>query len=182
MTIPAQHRQRLLFIIAGAGLLLLVLDRIAFTPLTNLWHERALEVTRLETNVAAGNGLLERADQLKRVWSDMTSRTLPKDPSQSENDLITALDHCGRTSGIELGSIKPQWKRGTTDHYSLLECRVDGTGNYATLARFLFEVEKLPMALRLDSVELTSRDESGAKLSLGLVVTGLRLTPMEGKQ
>ncbi|HEY4249463.1 MAG TPA: type 4a pilus biogenesis protein PilO [Lacunisphaera sp.] len=182
MTIPVQHRQRLLFIIAGAGLILLILDRVAFTPLTNLWRERALEITRLETNVAAGNGLLERADQLKRVWADMASRTLPKDPSLSENNLITAFDRCGRTSGIELGSIKPQWKRGTTDRYSVLECRVDGTGSYATLARFLFEVEKLPMALRLESVELTSRDDNGGKLSLGLVITGLRLTPMEGKQ
>ena len=181
MTLQVQKRQRLLFIVAGAGLLLLVLDRIVFTPLTNVWRERALEITQLETKVATGNGLLERADQLKRVWTDMADRTLPKDPSQSENDLITAFDRCGRASGIELGSIKPQWKRGTTDRYSVLECRVDGTGTFATLARFIFEVEKLPMALRLESVELTSRDDNGGKLSLGLVVTGLRLTPVEGK-
>jgi Tfp pilus assembly protein PilO len=182
MTIPVQKRQRLLFIIAGAGLLLLILDRIAFTPLTNWWRDRSLEIARLETNVATGNGLLERADQLKRVWADMASHTLPKDSSQSEHDLITAFDRCGRTSGIELGSIKPQWKRGATDRYSVLECRVDGTGTFATLARFLFEVEKLPMALRLESVELTSRDDNGGKLSLGLVVTGLRLNPVEGKR
>jgi Tfp pilus assembly protein PilO len=182
MTIPMHNRQRLLFVIAGAGLLLLILDRTVFTPLTNLWRDRALEVRRLETNVAIGNGLLERAEQLKRVWADMASRTLPKDPSQSEHDLITAFDRCVRTSGIELGSIKPQWKRGATERYSVIECRVDGTGTFATLARFLFEVEKLPMALRMESVELTSRDDSGGKLSLGLVVTGLRLAPVEGKR
>jgi hypothetical protein len=42
-------------------------------------------------------------------------------------------------------------------------------------------VEKSTLALRVDSVELTARDESGNKLTLGLLVSGLRLIPLEGK-
>jgi Tfp pilus assembly protein PilO len=63
----------------------------------------------------------------------------------------------------------------------LLECRVDATGAYTSLGRFLFEVEKSPLALRLESIDLSSRDETGQKISLSLVVTGLRLAPLEGK-
>jgi len=182
MKINLQNRQRLLFAIAAAAILLLILDRAAFTPLTNLWRARSLEIARLEKSVADGDSLTERGPQLQRTWSNMQKDLLAKNPSQSEHDLISAFDRCGRTSGIELGSIKPQWKRGATDRYSLLECRVDAAGSFAALARFIYEVEKSPMALRLESVELTSRDDTGQKLALQLVVTGLRLSPLEGKR
>jgi hypothetical protein len=43
-------------------------------------------------------------------------------------------------------------------------------------------VEKSPLALRIDSLELNARDESGGKLSLGLLVSGLRLVPLEGRR
>jgi hypothetical protein len=81
-----------------------------------------------------------------------------------------------------VASIKPQWKRGQTSQYSLLECRVDVTGSLPALVRFLHEVEKSPLALRIDSLELNARDESGGKLSLGLLVSGLRLVPLEGRR
>jgi hypothetical protein len=59
---------------------------------------------------------------------------------------------------------------------------VDATGSLATITRFLYEVERSALPLRVDSIELTSRDEFGQKLTLGLLVSGLRLTPLEGKQ
>jgi hypothetical protein len=112
----------------------------------------------------------------------MQAQALPKDAAKAEQDLISAFDRWGRAANIELGSIKPQWKRGATNRYSQLECRVDATGTIATLSRFLYEVEKSTLALRVDSVELTSRDDIGQKLSLGLLVSGLRLVPLEGRQ
>ena len=109
----------------------------------------------------------------------MQSGALPRDAAQAEQDLISAFDRWGRSSNIELGSIKPQWKRGATDRYSLLECRVDATGTLPALTRFLYELELSPLALRVDSVELTTRDDNGRKLGLNLVVNGLRLVPLE---
>jgi hypothetical protein len=64
----------------------------------------------------------------------------------------------------------------------MLECRLDATGTMSNLSRFLFEVENSPMALRVDAVELNARDDGGQKLALGLVVSGLRLTPLEGRR
>jgi len=46
----------------------------------------------------------------------------------------------------------------------------------STLTRFLHEVESDPLALRVDSVELASRDRTGAQLTLGLQVSGLVLS------
>lgn len=175
-------RQRWLILIAGAGLLLLVLDRIAFTPLGHTWQAHAIEIQQLKGAVASGHTVIARGPQTRRVWAEIQAGALPEDPAQSEHDVISAFESWGRTSGIELGSIKPLWKPGVTDGCSVLECRLDATGTLAALSRFLYELENAPLALRADSVELVSRDDSGQKLTLSLVVTGLRLAPLEGKR
>ena len=168
-------------ILAGAAVLLLVLDSLVLTPLTKGWQSRRAEIAKLQKNVTEGRAMIERATRTRAVWAEMQSQALPKEAAKAEQDLISAFDRWGRASNIELGSIKPQWKRGTTARYSQLECRVDATGSLATLTRFLFEVEKSALALRVDSVELTSRDDLGQKLTLGLLVSGLRFAPLEGK-
>ena len=181
MNLTANNRQRLLVIVAGLGVLLLVLDRIVFVPLTKNWQARSAEIVQLKKYVANGRGVLERAARTQGLWKEMESQALPKDQAQAEQDLISAFDRWGRASNIELGSIKPQWKRGQGDRHSLLECRVDATGSLATLARFLHEVERSPLALRVESIELSARDNNGQRLTLALLVSGLRLAPLERK-
>jgi hypothetical protein len=180
MKLNVPDRQRWLVIIAGAAVALLILDRIVYTPLTETWQAHRTEIARLQKSVADGRSTIARAAQIERVWAEMQANALPKDPAQAEQDVISAVDRWGRANNIELSSIRPQWKRGT-DRYSLLECRVDATGTMPTLSRFIYELERSPLALRVDSVELTARDDYGQKLSLGLIVSGLRLTPLERK-
>jgi hypothetical protein len=182
MKLNLPDRQRWLVIGAGALVALLMLDTLVFTPLVKLWQARTAEIARLEKSVAAGRGTIARAAQTQRVWAEMQSSALPKEPAQAEQDVISAFDRWGRANNIELSSIRPQWKRGGTDKYSLLECRVDAAGSIPTLSRFIYELERSPLALRVDSVELTSRDDGGSKLTLGLIVSGLRLSPLERKQ
>lgn len=182
MNLSASSRQRLLLIVTGVVVGLLILDSLAFTPLTKAWQARSAEIAKLQKNVTDGRGIIANATRTQARWAEMQTQALPKDAAKAEQDLISSFDRWGRSAGIELGSIKPQWKRGQTNRYSQLECRVDATGSLSTLSRFLYEVEKSALALRVDSVELTSRDEFGQKLTLGLLVSGLRLTPLEGRQ
>ena len=181
MKFDAQNRQRLLVILAAAGVLLLVLDRLVFMPLTASWQNRTAELVRLKKSVAHGRSTIERADRTQSLWQEMQGQALNKDAAQAEQELISAFDRWGRATSVELASIKPQWKRGMGDRHSLLECRVDANGSLATLTRFLHEVEKSPLPLKIESVELTSRDTNGQRLSLALVVSGLRLAPLERK-
>lgn len=182
MKLNSTNRQRWLMILAGAAIGLLVLDSAVITPLTKAWQTRRNEIATLQKKVTEGRSMMERGPRTQSLWAEMQTQALPKDPAKAEQDLITAFDRWGRANSIELGSIKPQWKRGATNRYSQLECRVDATGSLAALSRFLYEVEKSTLALRIDSVELTSRDDMGQKLTLGLLVSGLRLVPLEGKQ
>lgn len=180
MNLNPQNRQKVLLLATAALVVLYVLDAILITPLTKTWQAHAAEIVKLNKDVTRGRSLIERGPQTQRLWKEMQDGALPKDAAQAEQELITAFDRWGRDNRVELGSIKPQWKRGT-DRFSTLECRVDATGTIATLSRFLYELEKSPMALRVDSVELTSRDEGGNRLTLGLIVSGLRMTPLEGR-
>jgi len=182
MKTPTRNRQRLLMILAGTAVLLLVLDSLVLSPLTKAWQTRSAEIARLKKAVAEGRSVIARADRTQSLWKEMQTQALPYEPAKAEQDVITAFDRWGRSAGIELGSIKPQWKRGTTSRYSLLECRVDATGPLPAMTRFLYEVEKSPLPLRVDSIELTARDDQGYKLSLGLLVSGLRLTALEARK
>jgi hypothetical protein len=57
------------------------------------------------------------------------------------------------------------------------ECRIDAAGDLEHLSRFLYRVEREPMALKLESVELGARDKEGRQLSLGLQLSALVLNP-----
>jgi hypothetical protein len=182
MKLDLPQRQRWLVIGVAVLAAVLILDRIAFTPLTALWQAHTAEIAKLRQQVGDGRNTIARAAQIDRLWTDMQANALPKDPAQAEGEVLTAVARWGAANNIELSSIRPQWKRGTSDRFSLLECRVDAVGTLPTLTRFVYELEHSPMALRVDSIELTSRDDYGQKLSLGLIVSGLRLTPLERKQ
>ncbi|MEO6246006.1 MAG: hypothetical protein ABIQ12_11295 [Opitutaceae bacterium] len=182
MKITLPNRQRGLVIGAGVMVALFVLNSVLFEPLYKTYKAHSAEIAKLKSDVARGRNAIARANQTEKTWADMRANALPKDASQAEQDVISSFDRWGRANNIELSSIRPQWKRGAKDTYSLLETRVDATGTIPTLSRFIYELEHSPLALRVDSVEMTSRDDYGQKLTLGLIVSGLRLSPLERKQ
>jgi hypothetical protein len=58
---------------------------------------------------------------------------------------------------------------------------VETSGNLDSLSRFLYDLEKGPMALRLDSLELTARDKEGQQMTLSTEINGLALVTQERK-
>ena len=180
MNLNSPNRQKVLMIAAGAVVGLLVLDRVVFTPLQNTWEAHSKDITRLQTLVNDGKVTQQRASLTTRRWQEMRANALPKDTAQAEQDVLTAFDRWRSANNMELfQSQRPQWKRGATDKYSLMEFRLDATGTITALSKFIYELEHSPLALRVDSMELSSRDGTGSKLSLALVVSGLRLVPLE---
>lgn len=170
------QRQRLLAILAISGLGLLISDWFVFTPLTHLWQARSKRIAELHQEIAQGSSLLQREHLIRRRWDEMRSNTLTNNASLAEQQMLKAVDSWSQESRVSITSITPQWKHDADD-YMTLECRVDATGDMATLAQFLYAVEKGPMALKVVSAELSSHDTVGQQLSLALEVSGLVLTP-----
>lgn len=175
------NRQKLLIVIAAAVVGLFLADKVLFTPLTNLWKERSNEVAELRKKVSYGNGLVQNEQRWRRRWEDMRNAALPNNPSLAEQQVHKAFDRWLQDSRINILSLSSQWKHDSED-YITLECRAEAAGDLLTITKFLYDIEKDPMALKLQSIELSSRDNYGRQLALGLQISALVLTPQEQRQ
>lgn len=169
-----KNRQQFLLIVTLALLALFVGNLIVFGPMYNLWKSRQVKIADLRQQVSQGKTLIRRETYIRNQWARMRTNSLPNDPSQAEQQLLHAFDNWAGDSGVTVNSITPQWQNVQTN-YSTLECRVEASGDLGTLSRFLYEIENDPMALQLESVELTAADDKGQQLNLGLQIGGLAL-------
>lgn len=173
-----KNRQQLLVILAGLAVVFLLGDNFVLTPLTKAWKDRSDRIAELRKKVAQGRVLLDREASIHGRWDHMRTNTLPSNVSAAETQVLRSFDRWSRESRIGVTSLKPQWKRAGED-YTTLEYRCDAFGNIQAVLRFLYDIEKDPMGIRIESVELTSRDNNGEQLSLSLQVSGLLLSSEE---
>jgi hypothetical protein len=169
-----ENRQKMLVIATLAALGLLVGDSLVFEPMVKWWSARSKEIADLRAQVKNGKSLLAREQGIRANWEQKRSNTLPDNSAVAEQQLISAFTGWSRDSGVEITGILPQWKNDA-DEYQTLNCRVEVAGTLTTLSQFLYFVERGPMALKLDSMELSARDTGGQQLTLGIQVSGLAL-------
>ncbi len=169
-----KNRQQLLAIVAAVGIGLFVGDKVLFTPLVRGWKARSAKIADLRQQLSQGQLLLQREQGIRNRWDQMRTNTLPNDVSVAEQQLLQAFDFWAQESRVSIVSIAPQKK--DTDDYTALECRVDAYGNLGTITRFLYDIERDPLGLKIDSVELSTRDNDGQQITLGLQLSGLILT------
>jgi Tfp pilus assembly protein PilO len=169
-----KNREKLLLIVTGGCLFLLLLNWLVISPLVASWHRRSDRIAELRKTIAAGTVTLRREDSIRDRWNGMSTNALSSTPTVAERQVFDAFDHWVRASGVTEGSFKPQLKE-TDENYSVMECRADVTGNLQTIMNFLANMGKDQLGIRLQSLELTSRDDTGQQLSLGLQLDGLLL-------
>jgi hypothetical protein len=175
------QRQRILAITAIAVVALFVMNKMIFNPLAEAWKSRSAQLGKLQKSIERGSTLLQRESHTRKMWNEIRKSTLPVNASQAEKELLGAFEKWSAESRVSISSIRPQWKRGTTDDYSVLECRVDAAGNLSTLAKFLYSIESSPIAVKMESVELTARDNNGDQIALGLLISAVRLAAVDVK-
>ena len=173
---PAQ-RQRLLTIVTLAAVGLYIADLVVFTPLGRLWSERSARIATLRRQVSDGRALIQRESGLRDRWNQLRTNALPAEPSQAEQRLLRACDEWARSSGAQIVDRMPQWK-GDEAAYQVLRCRLETSGTLSSLAQFLQRMEEGPLAVKLDSLQLMSRDPAGRQLTLGLQINGLVLNTL----
>ena len=173
-----KNRQQVLVLVAGLALALLMGDRLVLSPLVRSWTERTRRITQLRTDIAQGSLLLDREQTIRDRWESMRTNTLPENISAAESEVLQAFEHWSQISQISIANFKPQWKE-TDENYITLECRADAFGSIDALTRFLYNVERDPLALRIEAVEIAARDNNGSQLSLGLQVSGVTLKAQE---
>jgi Tfp pilus assembly protein PilO len=169
-----ENRQQFLIVLVAIAAGLFLGDNLIYEPMAKWWSARQQRIVELRKKVSEGNLLIRRDAALRGRWNDWRANALPGNTSQAEQQLFKSLDNWSRETGVAISGIMPQWKNDSDD-YMTLNCRVEAAGNLETLSRFLFDIEKDPMALKVDSVELSAKDNTGQQLTLGLQISGLVL-------
>jgi hypothetical protein len=169
-----KNREKILAIALGACVFIWLGNVFVLKPVGRSWRARSERIAQLTTQIQDGRQLLARGPSVLERWDRMQTNSLPATATLAESQLFNAFDGWVRDSGVTQGSFHPQL-RETDDNYSVLECRADVSGDMQQIFNFLYDLEKDPIALKLDSVGLTSRDDNGRQLALVLEMSGLML-------
>ena len=175
-----ENRQQFLVALTIAAVALFVAVNFIAQPLGDWWSARQVQIKNLRMQVTEGQQLVKRATGIRARWSEMQTNALAANPSQAEQQFLKALDGWAREAGAEVTSIMPQWKSESTN-YLTLACRVEAAGDLGSLSKLLNAVERGPLAVKLDSIELTARDPSGQLMTLALELNGLALQTSDKK-
>jgi Tfp pilus assembly protein PilO len=169
-----KNREKILLIVTAACVALWLLNMLVITPITDAWHSRSERIANLHKSIAAGRMLIHRQESVRSQWNQMQTNALSSDSTVAEREIFAAFDRWVGKSGVTEGSFRPQLHE-TDTNYSTIECRADVTGNIEGILRFLYEMGKDPMGVKLESCELTAKDDTGKQLALTMDLSGLIL-------
>jgi Tfp pilus assembly protein PilO len=175
-----ENRQQFLVVLTIAAAGLFVAVNFIITPLAGFWSARQTQISELRAQVKTGNQMINAETRTRNRWAEMQTNALPANTSLAEQQLFKSVDDWSRSSGAEVTSLMPQWKNDDTN-YMTLNCRVETSGDLGALSKFLYDVERGPVALRLDSLEITERDKDGQELTMSAEINGLALIQPDKK-
>ena len=168
------NREKLLLIAAAVAVVVLFGDKFVLGPLLMSWDDRSIRIEELEKKVVRGRALMERESAIRRRWMQMWQSGIPKTKSVSENQVLESVDRWASDSRISFTAIKPNWRESDQGHL-MLECRANGYGGLEEIARFIHALESDSLALKVDTLELTQRDDQGSSIGMNVNFSGLLL-------
>jgi Tfp pilus assembly protein PilO len=169
-----KNRERLLMIGAGMCAGLWLLNLLVISPLIDGWHSRSAEITGLKKQISEGTMLIRRETVIRNRWDSMRTNALASNPTAAELELSTTFERWVKASGVTENSYRPQ-PQDTDTNYSTIDCHADVSGSVEAIAAFLKVMSQDPVAVKVASFVLTSRDDNGKLLALGLNLSGLVL-------
>lgn len=168
-----KNREKILLITVGVIIGLYVLNVVVFTPIYDYWEARQKKIADLRKTIAEGKMMIRRGDSIEQRWNHMFVNTLSVNPTMAENQLFKAFSGWATASGAVLVGQKPESKDSDDPDYKNEEVRVDVTGNVQQIEQFLYAAESSPLGLKVEELELNSKDDFGNQFALGLTVSGL---------
>ena len=169
------NRQQLLIIVTSVVAAILVGERLVYAPLSALWKSRAETISKLDRQIKRGRATIASEPSIRAQWGQMRTNALPDNQGEAMNRISEKFRVWAEESSASLSAVSPpQWQEDNKD-YKTVVCRVDVSGTLWMLARFIYDIESDPLGLKIESIEFSSRDNTGQQLSLGLQVSGLAL-------
>jgi hypothetical protein len=172
-----KSRDKLILIGLGVCAGLYVLYLVVVTPVYNVWLGRQKDIANLRKTINSGQSMIQQSDLIDSNWNHVNLNTLSSNPTMAESKLFQSFAGWALNTGVTLIGQKPEPKDNPDDDtaYRNYEWHADVTGNEQQIERFLYAVESSSLGLKVEEVDITSRDDFGRQLALGLTVSGLIL-------
>jgi hypothetical protein len=170
-----KNRETFLKIAVGVVVGLFLLDWLVLEPGIASWKKQSEKLDALRQKVTRGRQLIEREKSIRGRWDEMLRTDLNDDSSAAENDVFKALNRWARESRVNFTSLTPQWRAHEEAGYDTFECRATATGDQASLARLIYEIEVDPLPARVEDCEMITRDPQGKQLTLSLRFSFVRI-------
>lgn len=164
-------RERLLAIGTMLVLGALALNAIVIDPLTTMRAQTANERLELEAQVAEAQNTFERRKLLERKWKNLRAEGIRTD-ADAESRIARALNEWAGRTRLQVASVKPDRRTGENG-MSEITFAVAGEGTLQAVASFLYQVETAELPVKVTSVTLGSRSESGDSMSLDLRISAV---------
>jgi hypothetical protein len=170
-----KQRERLLLVAVVICLGAWIGDKLVLSPLVKLWKQRSQKIVEVKRSLDKGHTLLARESSLREQWKEMKRLSLPAEVSVAEYRVLESQSRWSQQSRLSVTSLKPRWTQDEPDHKKM-DCRAATQGRIEAVTRFLYELERDPLALRVEEIKMAARDDSGRDLTLDVRYTGLLLT------
>ena len=167
-------REKLLLSVAFLTVAILIGDRLVLGPLVNSWKIRNDKIAKLERDIAKGKTLLPRLEPSIKKWRKYVSANLNSTNTIAEDEVLRAIENWTGDSGILLTSIKPQWQNHD-DRYRTYDVRLVAEGTMQEAVEFVHAIESDELPLKIEQLELASREKTGKLVSVSVHFTGLQL-------
>jgi len=160
-------RERILAIIVAAACTLFVLDGYVIGPLLGSLSAMNDRREQLQAELTAATRLIETHPRLEERWRHMIQAGLWDNPAEAEAQVFTSLREWSELAGLSLASVKPQTAPGDAE---LAEMRFVAScqGSMRAVARFLWLAESATSPVRIEKLQLASKQEGADDLTLTL--------------
>ena len=121
---------------------------------------------------ATGTIEVSRGDE--EEWRTYFESSLHSDNSIAEDAVLRAIRNWTGDSGILLTSFKPQWQNHE-DRYKTYDVRLVAEGTMREAVEFVHAIESDELPLKIEQLELASREKNGKLISVSVRFAGLQI-------
>lgn len=174
------RREKYIVITMLGALAVLLLDRLAVTPLQTRSEAMNTERRRLAAGIDSGRVLLERRKQLSDQWQRLLEAGLDRLPPEAESEVLHAVRNWSQEAGFALSSLRPERvaKKGGLQEITF---QASGTGSMSSVSQFLWNIEGSSLPVRVAELQLGTRKEGTDDIALQLRISALCRLPDEAK-
>jgi hypothetical protein len=175
------QRERYFAIAAGISVGLLLLNYVVINPYLEKREKVTIDRNAAQAELTKANLLFERQKKLQAAWKALTEGgSLKNDVGAASFQVQTLLQQWVAESKMNLNSLSEQ-RRTADDKFVQIGVQCTATGSMAALTRLLWRIERAPVLLRINGIEIKPKKEGVDLLQVTMTISTLSIDPDKDK-